>query len=155
MPFFNQNMHTHLEKYHLAILGHRHVSHRGFNDLIGYSYTSFGKVIKSLAHFLITFWLCQVFLAARGLSLVAESGGYSLVAACRLLNCGLTAGFSHCGAWALGAQASGVVAYEFSCSVAHRIFLHQGLNLSLLHWQTDSHPLYHQGSPCPFLSWVA
>ena len=29
----------------------------------------------------------------------------------------------------------------------HGIFLSQGLNLSLLHWQVDSLPLSHQGSP--------
>ena len=31
------------------------------------------------------FWLCWVLIAARGLSLVAASGGYSFVAVCRLL----------------------------------------------------------------------
>ena len=31
------------------------------------------------------FWLCWVFIAARGLYLVAASGGYSLVVVCRLL----------------------------------------------------------------------
>ena len=28
------------------------------------------------------------------------------------------------------------------------IFQTQGLNLRLLHWQVDSLPLHHQGSPC-------
>ena len=31
------------------------------------------------------FWLCWIFIAARRLSLVEASGGYSLVEACRLL----------------------------------------------------------------------
>ena len=31
------------------------------------------------------FWLCWVFMAERGLSLVVESGGYSLVAVHKLL----------------------------------------------------------------------
>ena len=35
--------------------------------------------------YLIYFWLCWVFVAACWLSLVAVSGGYSLVAVCRLL----------------------------------------------------------------------
>ena len=36
---------------------------------------------------------------------------------------------------------------RFNCSEACRIFPDQGLNLCLLHWQADSYPLYHQGSP--------
>ena len=31
--------------------------------------------------------------------------------------------------------------------MAHRIFLDQGSNLCLLHWQVDSSPLSHKGSP--------
>ena len=34
-----------------------------------------------------------------------------------------------------------------SYPVACRIFLDQGLNLSLLHWQVDSQPLGHQSRP--------
>ena len=44
------------------------------------------------------------------------------------------------------AQASGVVVHELSCSVAHGIFLDQGLSPCLLHWQEDSSPL-RQRSP--------
>ena len=40
-----------------------------------------------------------------------------------------------------------VVTHGFSCSVACGIFLDQGSNLCLLHWQEDSLPLSHQGSP--------
>ena len=36
-----------------------------------------------------------------------------------------------------------VVAHRLSCSASRRIFLDQGLNLCLLHWQVDSYPLYH------------
>ena len=32
--------------------------------------------------------------------------------------------------------------------IAGGIFRDQGLNLCLLHWQADSYPLYHWGSPC-------
>ena len=53
----------------------------------------------------IYFWLRWVFVAARGLSLVVASGGYSS------LRC---VGFSCCGARALGAWASVVVARGLS-----------------------------------------
>ena len=39
----------------------------------------------SLFYLFIYFWLCGVFVAARGLSLVVASGGYSLFAVCGLL----------------------------------------------------------------------
>ena len=55
---------------------------------------------------LFNFWLCWVFVAARGLSLVAASGGYSLL---RCAGFSLR-GFSCCGARALGVPASVVVA---------------------------------------------
>ena len=40
-----------------------------------------------------------------------------------------------------------VVVYGLSCSAACEIFLDQGLNSCLLHWQADSLPLSHQRSP--------
>ena len=40
-----------------------------------------------------------------------------------------------------------VVAHGLSCSAACGIFLDQGSNPCLLHWQADSQPLRHQGSP--------
>ena len=54
----------------------------------------------------IYFWLRWVFVAVRGLSLVAVSGGATLRCA-RASPCG---GFSCCGAWALGMCTSVVVA---------------------------------------------
>ena len=42
-----------------------------------------------------------------------------------------------------------VVAHGPSCSVACRIFPDQGSNPCPLHWQADSQPLRHQGSPVP------
>ena len=47
-------------------------------------------------------------------------------------------GFSCCRAWALGAQASVVVAHGLSCSAACGIFPDQGSSLCPLHWQADS-----------------
>ena len=40
-----------------------------------------------------------------------------------------------------------VAVHRLSCSVACGIFPDQELNPCPLHWQVDSHPLYHQGSP--------
>ena len=89
----------------------------------------------------IYFWLRWVFVAAHRLSLVAVNAGYSS------LRC---AGFSLLWLlllWALGAQASVVVAHGPSCSTACGIFPDQGSNPCPLHWQADSQPLRHQGSP--------
>ena len=51
-----------------------------------------------------------------------------------------TYGLSSCGSRALKQRLS-------SCSMACRIFLDQGMNLCLLHWQADSLPISHQESP--------
>ena len=75
-------------------------------------------------------WLRLVFATARGLSLVAVSGGHSC-----------------CGTRALGTRASAVVAHGLSCSAARGILLEQRSNPCPLHWQADSHPLRHQGAP--------
>ena len=86
-----------------------------------------------------------------GFSLVAASGGYSLVAVHRLL----IAVASRGGAGASGVVAPGlwgtglvVVAHGVSCSMAHGILPDQGLNPCLLNWQADFFflPLSHQGS---------
>ena len=56
--------------------------------------------------------------------------------------------------WLLLSQSRGcrhagsvVVAHRLICSLGYGIFLDQGSNLCLLHWQADSLPLSHQGSP--------
>ena len=46
--------------------------------------------------------------------------------------------------WSIG---SAVVAHRLSRPMACGIFLDQGSNPCLLHWQVDSLPLSHQGSP--------
>ena len=85
----------------------------------------------------------------RGLSLVAASGGHSS---------------SRCAGPSLsrslllrstGSRRTGsvVVAHGPNCSVACGIFPDQGSNPDPLHWQADSQPLRHQGSPIKFLSW--
>ncbi|KAJ8776297.1 hypothetical protein J1605_015595 [Eschrichtius robustus] len=50
--------------------------------------------------------------------------------------------------WAQARRAgSVVVAHGPSCSAACGIFADQGSNPCPLHWQADSQPLRHQGSP--------
>ena len=46
-----------------------------------------------------------------------------------------------------------VVAHGPSCSVACGIFPDQGSNPCPLHWQADSQPLHHQGSPHSILNY--
>ena len=59
------------------------------------------------------------------------------------------AAFSSCGTWAQYLCCTGpiLVANRLNCSVACGIFLDQGSNMCLLHWQVDSSPLSQQGSP--------
>ena len=47
---------------------------------------------------------------------------------------------------------SAVVVLGLGCSAACGIFLDQGSNLCPLHWQADSYPLHHKGSPYDFYS---
>ena len=62
----------------------------------------------------------------------------------------VTRGLSGCSSHVLQ-PGSVVVVHGLSCSAACGIFLDQGLNLCLLHWQVDSLPLSQQGSPRIFL----
>ena len=91
----------------------------------------------------IYFWLCWVFVSVQGLSLVVASGGHSS------LRC---AGLSLSRPLLLrstGSRRAGlvVVSHGPSCSAACGIFPDQGSNPCPLHWQADSQPLCHQGSP--------
>ena len=87
---------------------------------------------------IIYFWLCWVFVSVRGLSLVAACGGLSLSRPLLLRSTGSRR------------AGSVVVAHGPSCSVACGLFPDQGLNPYPLHWQADSQPLRHQGSPQVF-----
>ena len=97
-----------------------------------------------LMYFIYLFiWLCWVFVSVRGLSLVAASRGHS---SSRCAGLSLS--------WSLLLQSTGsrragsvVVAHGPSCSMACGIFPDQGSNPCPLHWQADSQPLHHQGSP--------
>ena len=93
-------------------------------------------------------WLCWVFISVRGLSLVAASGGHSSSrCAGLLLSRPLLLGST-------GSRCAGsvVVAHGPSCSTACGIFPDQGSNPCPLHWQADSQPLHHQGSPLNLLN---
>ena len=55
--------------------------------------------------------------------------------------------------WSTGSRCAGsvVVAHRPSCSAACGIFPDQGSNPCPLHWQADSQPLRHQGSPHEYI----
>ena len=82
----------------------------------------------------------------RGLSLVAASGGHS---SSRCVGLSLLRPLL---LWSTSSRCAGsvVVAHGPSCSVACGIFPDQGSNPCRLHWQADSQPLHHQGSPIFF-----
>ena len=91
----------------------------------------------------IYFWLCWVFVSVRGLSLVAASGGHSS-SQCAGLSPSRPLLLQSTGSRRAG---SAVVAHGPSRSAACGIFPDQGSNQCPLHWQADSQPLRHQGSP--------
>ena len=93
--------------------------------------------------FIYLFWLCWVFVSVRGLSLVAASGGHSSWRyACLSLSRPLLLRRT-----SSRRAGSVVAAHGPSCSAACGIFPDQGSNPCPLHWQADSQPLRHQGSP--------
>ena len=107
----------------------------------------FNKFIYLFIYLFIYFWLCWVFVSVRGLSPVAASRGHSS---------------SRCAGLSLlrplllrstGSRRAGsvVVAHGPSCSAARGILPDQGSNPRPLHWQADSQPLCHQGSPYHWL----
>ena len=95
----------------------------------------------------IYFWLCWVFVSVRGLSLVVASGGRSS-SRCAGLSLSRPVLLRSTGSRRAG---SAIVAHGPSHSVACGILPDQGSNPCPLHWQADSQPLRHQGSPPSFL----
>ena len=91
----------------------------------------------------IYLWLCWVFVSVRGLSLVAASGVHSS-SRCVGLSPSRPLLLRSTGSRRAG---SVIVAHGLSRSTACGIFPDQGLNPCPLHWQADSQPLHHQGSP--------
>ena len=74
---------------------------------------------------------------------LVSSEGYSLVAVHRVLFAVSSLVAEH----GLGSTGSVVVVPGLCCSMACGNFLDQGSNPYPLHWQADSSPLSHQGSP--------
>ena len=91
----------------------------------------------------IYFWLCWVFVSVRGLPPAAASGGHSSPR-CAGLSLSRPLLLRSTGSRRAG---SVIVAHGLSCSAACGIFPDQGSNPRPLHWQADSQPLRHQGSP--------
>ena len=79
----------------------------------------------------------------RGLSLVAARGGHSS-SRCAGLSLSRPLLLRSTGSRCTG---SAIVAHGPSCSAACGILPDQGSNPCPLHWQADSQPLRHQGSP--------
>ena len=108
-----------------------------YNPLSDNNYELFLKFL------IIYLWLCWVFVSVRGLSLVVASGGHSSSWCVGLsLSRPLLL-------WSTGSRRAGsvIVAHGSSCSTACGIFPDQGSNPCPLHWQADSQPLRHLGSP--------
>ena len=83
----------------------------------------------------------------QGLSLVAASGGHSS-SRCAGLSLSRPLLLRSTGSRRTG---SVVVAHGPSCSAACGILPDQGSKPRPLHWQADSQPLRHQGSPNPWI----
>ena len=94
-------------------------------------------------YLLIYFWLRWVFVSVQGLSPVAASGGHSS-SRCAGLSLLRPLLLQSTGSRRAG---SAVVAHGPSRSAACGIFPDQGSNPCPLHWQADSQPLRHEGSP--------
>ena len=99
--------------------------------------------VCNFIYLFIYFWLCWVFVSVRGFSLVSASGGHSS-SRCAGLSPSRPLLLRSTGSRRAG---SVIVAHGPSCSATCGIFPDQGLNPCPLHWQADSQPLRHQGSP--------
>ena len=124
------------------------VNDLGYHDKILFFFFFF------LNYLFIYLWLCWVFVSVRGLSPVAASRGHSS-SRCAGLSPLQPLLLRSTGSRRAG---SAIVARGPSCSAACGIFPDQGSNPCPLHWQADSQPLRHQGSPryssySSFLEW--
>ena len=91
----------------------------------------------------IYLWLCWVFVSVRGLSLVVAGGGHSS-SRCAGLSLSRPLLLRSTGSRRAG---SVVVTHGPSRSAACGILPDQGSSPCPLHWQADSQPPRHQGSP--------
>ena len=92
-------------------------------------------------------WLCCVFVSVRGLPPVVASGVLSS-SRCAGLSLSRPLPLRSTGSRCAG---SVIVAHGPSRSAACGILPDQGSNPCPLHWQADSQPVRHQGSPTSFL----
>ena len=133
-------------QFHLTCWMENLICEKNFSNILfkWYSFFFFFFLKNfTFIYLFIYFWLCWVFVSVRGLSLVAASGGHSSSPCVGLsLSQPLLL-------WSTGSRRAGsvVVAHGLSCSVACGIFPDQVSNPCPLHWQADSQPLRHQGSP--------
>ena len=123
-----------------SCLTHAVLGPGGFSPFVYLGFFFFNTLFIYL---FIYFWLCWVFVSVRGLSPVAESRGHSSLR-CAGLSLSRPLLLRSTGSRRAG---SAVVAHGLSCFVACGIFPDQGSNPRPLHWQADSQPLRHQGSP--------
>ena len=136
-----EGLRCHLKKSGFYLLGNKE-SLKGLSKGVKLPNFPFFKKLINL-FIIIIFWLCWVFVSVRGLSLAAASGGHS---SSRCAGLSLSQPLL---LWSTGSRRAGsvVVAHGPSCSTACGILPDQGSNLCPLHWQADSQPLRHQGSP--------
>ena len=105
------------------------------------------QLLSIFIYLLIYFWLCWVFVSVREPSPVAASRGHSS-SRCAGLSLSRPLLLRSTGSRRAG---SVIVAQGPSRSAACGILPDQGSNPCLLHWQADSQPLRHQGSPISIL----
>ena len=98
---------------------------------------------KIFIYLFIYLWLCWVFVSVQGLPPVVASVGHSS-SRCTGLSLSRPLLLRSTGSRRAG---SAIMAHGPSCSTACGIFPDQGSNPCPLHWQADSQPLRHQGSP--------
>ena len=108
-------------------------------------YSFFKRILKNHCSYLFLAVLGLV--AAWALSNCSKQashcGGFSC---CRAWALERTS-FRSCGSWVLEHRFNSRGPQELSCPAARGIFPDQGSNPCLLHWQADSWPPSHQGSP--------
>ena len=119
-----------------------------------FTHIHFFFFLKKISFFffssLIYLRLCWVLVSVRGLSPVAANGGHSS-SRCAGLSLSRPLLFQSTGSRCTG---SAIVAHGPSRSAACGIFPDQGSNPWPLHWQADSQPLRHQGSPPTYILFI-
>ena len=116
-------------------------------DTVSFFFFLKKRILFFFFNFIYLFIFGCVGSSLRELSPVAASGGHSSsrCAGLSLLRLLLL--------WSTGSRRAGsvIVAHGPSCSAACGILPDQGSNPCPLHWQADSQPLRHQGSPLSLL----